>query len=212
VADPGSDSQEYDHFVAKARTSNRKPRETRTRIAQTALELFTRQGYVETTIDEIAAAAGVGRRTVFRHFATKEAILFDQLAVRREVAIQRLRDRPPSEPPLVSLHAVLRELCEQGYDRELLAQIRTVLASEPQFASEQLWGGTRAFEQKVIATLEHRLGKRQSLEIKALTHMALGWFATAAHMYLTQQRRRSLVRCFDDVVAVCVRSGTRDLS
>ena len=35
------------------------------------------------------------------------------------------------EPPLASLHAVLRELCEEGYDRQLLAQIRTVLATDP---------------------------------------------------------------------------------
>jgi AcrR family transcriptional regulator len=191
---------------------DRKASETRARVAQVALELFTRQGYVETTIDQIATAAGVGRRTVFRYFPTKEAILFDQLAVRREVAIRRLQDRPPSEAPLVSLHLVLRELCQQGYDRQLLAQIRTVLANEPQFAGEQLWGGTRAFEQKVIATLEQRLGPRRSaLEIKALTHMALGWFMTAAHMYLTEPRQRSLVRCFDEVVAVCAQSSAHDL-
>jgi AcrR family transcriptional regulator len=191
---------------------DRKARETRARVARVALELFTRQGYIETTIDEIATAAGVARRTVFRYFPTKEAILFDQLAVRREVAIRRLEDRPPSEPPLVSLHVVLRELCKQGYDRQLLAQIRAVLANEPQFAGEQLWGGTRAFEHKVIATLEQRLGPgRSALEIKALTHMSFGWFMTAAHMYLTEPKRRSLVRCFDEVVEVCVQSSGRDL-
>src|SRR5262245_59485191 len=159
--------------------------DTRTRIADAALALFVSQGYQKTTVDQIAEAAGVGRRTVFRHFPTKEAILLDQLAVRREVAIQRLRERPLYEPPLVSLHAVLRELCIEGYDRRLLAQIRAVLATEPQLAGEQLSGGTRSFEKNVLAVLQERLGDRGStLEIYAITKMACGWFLTAAHLFL----------------------------
>src|SRR5215469_10928955 len=117
----------------------------RARIAAAALELFVRQGYAETTIDQIAEAAGVGRRTIFRHFTTKAAMLFDHLAVRRDFAVHRLQQRPVSEPPLVSLYAVLRELCEQGYDRRLLGQIRAVLAIEPRFATEELSIGVRAF-------------------------------------------------------------------
>ena len=73
-------------------------REARGRIAETALQLFVSHGYTETTIDQIAAAAGVGRRTIFRHFATKEAILYDHLVVRHELAVQYLRERPPGEP------------------------------------------------------------------------------------------------------------------
>jgi AcrR family transcriptional regulator len=118
--------------IAETPSRDRKARETRARIADAALGLFLKQGYAETTIDQIAEVAGVSRRTVFHHFATKEAILFDHLVARREIAIQRLQERPPSEPPLASLHAVLRQLSELGYDRRLLAQIRAVLASEPQ--------------------------------------------------------------------------------
>ena len=106
-------------------------RETRTRIAEAALGLFVSHGFEETTIDQIADTAGVNRRTVFRHFATKEAILFDHLAVKRDYAMRRLEERPHDEPPLISLHAVLRGLCEQGYERPLLNQIRLVLAIEP---------------------------------------------------------------------------------
>jgi AcrR family transcriptional regulator len=185
--------------------------ETRARIANAALELFVHRGYAETTIDQIAEAAGVGRRTVFRHFATKEAILFDHLAVRRDFAIQRLQARPLSEPPLVSLHAVLRELCEQGYERKLLDQIRAVLALDRRFAGEELSIGFRAFEKTLIATLERRTGQRgSSLEIQALTEMAESWFLTAVRAYL-KQGRKSLVEYFDEVVAACVRSIGRDL-
>jgi AcrR family transcriptional regulator len=184
----------------------------RSRIAEAALDLFVTQGYAETTIDQIAEAAAVGRRTVFRHFSSKEAILFDHLAVRRDFALNRLQERPLSEPALVSLHAVLRELCEQGYDRQLLSQIRAVLAIEPRFATEQLSIGVRAFEDSLIATLQSRLSNRRSdVEIQALTEMAEGWFITAVRVFF-KKGKRSLVEYFDEVVAACVQSSAQDLA
>jgi AcrR family transcriptional regulator len=185
--------------------------ETRVRIAEAALDQFVNHGYAETTIDHIAEAAGVGRRTVFRHFATKEAILFDHLAVRRDFAVRHLRERPQSESPLVSLHAVLRELCEQGYERRLLNQIRQVLASEPRFAGEQLALGFRAFEENLIAILESRAENRHSsAELLALTEMAESWFLTATRLYF-KRGKQSLVQYFDETVAACVQSTARDL-
>jgi AcrR family transcriptional regulator len=178
---------------------------TRKRIAETALELFQRQGYAETTIDQIASAAQVGRRTIFRHFPTKEAILVDHLATHREVALRRLAERPATEPLLASLHAVLRELAETGYDRRLLAQIRTVLTTEPRLARDELSIGSLQFERKVAETLQQRAGEtRSALEIKAVTLMATGWFTAAAHLYLIEGRP-SLLECFDEVVVTCVR-------
>lgn len=48
---------------------------TRARILDAALELFERQGYPSTTVDQIAAAAGVTPMTFFRHFPSKDAVL-----------------------------------------------------------------------------------------------------------------------------------------
>jgi AcrR family transcriptional regulator len=179
---------------------------TRQRIAEVALELFQRQGYADTTIDQIAAAAGVGRRTIFRHFPTKEAIVVDHLATRREVTLQRLRDRPPDEPPLVSLHTVLRELAESGFDRRLLAQIRAVLTTEPRLGGDDVSLGSFQFELKLAEVLHRRAGAtRSAAEIKAVTVMAASWFTAAVHLYFVEGRP-SLVACFDEVVASCLRA------
>jgi AcrR family transcriptional regulator len=197
--------------VAETTTRDRKTKETRARIARAALDLFIEQGFAETTVDEIAGAADVGRRTVFDHFPTKEAILFDHLVVRREEAIQRLQDRPISEPAIISLHAVMRDLCEQGYDRQLLAEIRTVLKTEPRLAYAQLSIGLRVFEKNLLVTLENRLGKQgSSLEIRALVLMAQAWADTAIRVYLFEGKR-SLVEYFDEVVATCIRVTVNDL-
>ena len=184
---------------------DRKREATRARIAETALQLFVSQGYVETTIDEIAAVAGVGRRTVFRYFPTKEAILFDHLVARRELAVQQLLDRPTGEPVLASLYAVLRELAAMGYDRRLLAQIRAVLRTNPGLVGEELAVGVHGFERDIMATLESRADRAaSSAEIRALTLMALSWFDAAVRVYL-MEGKAALVECFDEVVAVCIR-------
>jgi AcrR family transcriptional regulator len=198
--------------VSQTPIRDRKREATRARIAETALQLFASSGYAETTIDQIAAAAGVGRRTIFRHFATKEAILFDHLIVRRELAVQWLQERPSGEAALTSLHAVLRELSRKGYDRRLLAQIRAVLKTNPGLIGEELTLTVRAFERDVIATLESRTGNERSLaEIRALTLMALSWFDGAVRAYLLDGRP-SLVKCFDEVVATCLQASATDLA
>jgi AcrR family transcriptional regulator len=46
--------------------------EVRRDLVAAAVALFSSRGYDETTVDDIAAAAGVGRRTFFRYFPTKE--------------------------------------------------------------------------------------------------------------------------------------------
>ncbi len=192
-------------------TRERDPAAKRARIAEAALALFHAQGYAETTIDQIASAAQVGRRTVFNHFSGKEEILFDQFVARRDVTIQRLGDRPDSEPPLISLHAVLRELCEQGFDRRLLTHLRALLSTGPQNVGDQFSVGSRAFENRLVAVLQSRhVGQCSSLEIHALTLMATSWLTTASHIYLIEGRP-SLVECFDEVVATCVRASVPNL-
>jgi AcrR family transcriptional regulator len=53
----------------------KKRRETRERISAKALALFAANGYEATTLDAIAEAAGISRRTFFYYFASKEEIL-----------------------------------------------------------------------------------------------------------------------------------------
>jgi AcrR family transcriptional regulator len=84
---------------------DRRRRETRERIADTALTLFTERGYDAVTIAEIAAAADVAKQTVVNHFPAKEDLL---LAWHRPVEadlIDMIAEVPLSTP----LPAFLRQ-------------------------------------------------------------------------------------------------------
>ncbi|MDI3405853.1 TetR family transcriptional regulator [Streptomyces cavernicola] len=85
----------------------RKKRRTRDALVRAALELFTSQGYEQTTVDEIVDAVDVSQRTFFRYFAGKEEAVFAvQEMVERQFA-ERVRARPAHEPPLQALRAAV---------------------------------------------------------------------------------------------------------
>lgn len=73
-------------------------------ILDTALRLFTEQGYDETTIAQIAREAGVSQRTLFRYFGTKE----DLLGGGQDRFGQVLMDTISGQPPEVGVWEVLR--------------------------------------------------------------------------------------------------------
>lgn len=79
--------------TARATLRQRKRVATEQAIVDAAMKLFARGGYAETTVDDIAAAAGVGRRTLFRYFPTKEDILLDPRRLDREGMLAALRER-----------------------------------------------------------------------------------------------------------------------
>ncbi|MFI7383654.1 TetR family transcriptional regulator [Streptomyces sp. NPDC049813] len=82
----------------------------RRELAAAAMELFATKGYEATTVDEIAAQAGVARRTFFRHFRSKEEAIFpdhDDTLVRAEAV---LNAAPPHEHPLDTVCRGIKEV------------------------------------------------------------------------------------------------------
>jgi len=84
-----------------ARGRGRPPGTSRRELELIALRLFTAQGFEETTIDQIAAGAGVSRRAFFRYFDSKPDVLWG--AFDTEVAtIRALLDKVPDGLPVMA--------------------------------------------------------------------------------------------------------------
>jgi AcrR family transcriptional regulator len=81
----------------------RKKRETREALARAGLELFAARGYDETTLAEIAEAAGVSTRTIFAYFPSKEDILFSTMQAMLEELARALAERPAGTDALSAL-------------------------------------------------------------------------------------------------------------
>jgi mycofactocin system transcriptional regulator len=98
----------------------RPPTTTREEIERVALDLFAARGFEATTVDEIAAAVGVGRRTLFRYFQSKNDIAWGDF----DWVMERLR----------------RALAEQGDDVPLMEALRIGVVESNSYPADQLPG------------------------------------------------------------------------
>jgi AcrR family transcriptional regulator len=93
----------------------RKKQATRQRISDVATMLFAQRGFDAVTVAEVAEAANVSKMTVFNYFPRKEELIFDRGAEAEELLRTALRDRPPGQPVVTTLHALLVGLIEAGH-------------------------------------------------------------------------------------------------
>ncbi|RMD83456.1 MAG: TetR/AcrR family transcriptional regulator [Candidatus Dadabacteria bacterium] len=89
---------------ARAARSN----ETREKLRDAANKLFIRQGFKETTVEEIAAAAGVTKATFYLHFARKEDLLLEY-ALRR---VRKAREMLPQVLGRLSFREAVSEILD----------------------------------------------------------------------------------------------------
>ncbi|BCB83736.1 acyl-CoA-like ligand-binding transcription factor [Phytohabitans suffuscus] len=87
--------------------AERKRQLVRDELAEAALKLLASQGFEDTTIDQMVAAAGVSQRTFFRYFGSKEDVVVYSLADTGAQLCAALTARPADEPPAVALRAAI---------------------------------------------------------------------------------------------------------
>lgn len=110
-------------------------RSTHEALRRAALKSFARKGFANVTVTELAAEAGVTERTFFRHFPTKEAVLFQDYESQLEWLAEALAQRPAAES---LFDAVLASVAAFPHDLEVVRQAataRTELISAERIAS-----------------------------------------------------------------------------
>jgi AcrR family transcriptional regulator len=113
----------------------RKKRATRDALARAGLELFVERGYDETTLADIAEAAGVSTRTIFAYFPGKEHILFSTMQAMRDSLAQALDERPDGTDALTALREFI--VSSEHEKTELDLKLGQVIAADPTLASHK---------------------------------------------------------------------------
>lgn len=121
-----------DHTTASPRMG-RRPSTTCAEISHIALRLFHERGFEATTIDDIAAAAGISRRTYFRYFESKNDVAWGEFDRELDTLATRLRALPESMPLMQALRTGIIEFnripdTEVGWHRERMRLLLRVPA------------------------------------------------------------------------------------
>lgn len=133
---------------------DRKKVQVRAALVDAAMRLFHERGFDAVTVDEIAAAGDVSRRTFFRYFATKEAVVFARREAQLE-AFRALLEGDPGAPFEAIRRALLVVAADYVAQRRRILQERALVQACPTLVARDL-EVDRAFE-AVIG--DHLLGK-----------------------------------------------------
>jgi mycofactocin system transcriptional regulator len=158
---------------------------SRDELEQTAFALFAAQGFEATTVDEIAAAAGIGRRTFFRYFPSKNDIPWGAF----EDELDRMRVRLKAGPPEVPLMDAIR-LALIDFNRVAPAQVplhrrrMELILRVPALLAHSTLRFT-AWREVVAEFVAERTGRRpEELAPQAIAHAVLGVSVAAYEHWL----------------------------
>lgn len=138
---------------------SRKKSKTRTDLAEAAAYLFATRGFDETTTVDVAERADVSQRTLFRHFPTKESMLYGDMDETIEDLRTALAARPDDEAPLRAVTNAIADMAdnfERHRDRRLLqARLAATYPSVSAYSRAMVQFG---WEREIIDAMSIRLG------------------------------------------------------
>jgi TetR/AcrR family transcriptional regulator, regulator of mycofactocin system len=179
-------------------------------VTDVALGLFTDRGFAEVSVDDVAQAAGIARRTVFRYYASKNAIPWGDFDAHLQHLRALLDHVDPGTPLGEALRAAL--LSFNTFDESETVRhrqrMRVILqTAELQAYSMTMYAGWR---QVIADFVAHRTGaKTTDLQPQTVAWMMLG-VALSAYEHWLDDESVSLPQALGDAFDV-VRAGLDDL-
>jgi AcrR family transcriptional regulator len=135
----------------------RKRAETYARIQAEGVRLFLEKGFEATTLDEVAAAADVSRRTLLNYFGTKEEIVLSTKAEFPQLIADAVAARPAEEPLLDMVENAFADMA-QRYRSEELRAVAALICATPSLQS-----GDQAKYERIERLLAQTLATRKGL-------------------------------------------------
>jgi mycofactocin system transcriptional regulator len=181
----------------------RRPSTTQDHIADAALDLFAARGFDEVSVDDVAAAAGIARRTLFRYYPSKNAIPWGDFDAHLDHMRELLDDVDPAVRIGDALRATLLEFnrFDEAETARHRQRMRVILQTDAlQAHSMTMYAGWRAV---IAAFVSHRLGvKAGDLVPQTVAWTMLGVALSAYEQWLADESvslAQSLARAFDTV-------------
>ncbi|OQR63399.1 TetR family transcriptional regulator [Streptomyces maremycinicus] len=100
-------------------------------IRDTAIRLFTAQGYEQTTTDQIARETGVSQRTLFRYFGSKEDLVCGEQDQLGALLIKTVEEQPSEVSPWGALRAGFAEILTANHTLEQALTVATLIFDTP---------------------------------------------------------------------------------
>jgi AcrR family transcriptional regulator len=193
----------YDDRVDGLRERTR--RAMRAEISDTAMDLFLERGFDATTMDDVATATGISRRSLFRYFATKEDIVLGNLAELGRTSQAALEARPLSEPPWAALRAAFHTLIEDPeYSLERTINVSKMLLEAPSLRARYVEKHLQWME-LLVPNITRRLGAEPGEvpdpRAQALVGSALACLDAATQAWVRHGGKADIEEIYDEVVA-----------
>jgi len=173
---------------------DKKKREARAEITRVAKRLFASRGFPAVTVDEIAAEANVSRRTFFRYFPTKEAVLFGRRAEQLEALEAALVPSSAAEAPFATVRRALLALAEHHLAEraEVLAD-HAIVAASPELLARDLEWDQRAFTRIAAALARGSRGKAGARRARLASGAIVGAIRVVIEDWVASGGRRDLL-------------------
>ena len=185
----------------------RKKQKTREAIQRAALRLFSKQGYDETTVEDIAEAAEISPSTFFNYFPTKEdVVLYDMYD---PMTIEMILKRPKDEPLNTVAREVLQamgELFER--DKDMMLERSKLFMEVPELRA-RMWDELERTQNLFAQVLAERTRRRvDDFELRVTTRIFVAALYEAALEWMRGNGREPLAALADRALDVMERGAS----
>ncbi|MDX8464924.1 TetR/AcrR family transcriptional regulator [Mesorhizobium sp. VK23B] len=176
----------------------RKKRETKKRITEKGIALFLKRGVDQTTLDEIAAAAGISRRTFFYYFTSKDEILLSVLSGIGELLTDAVRNAPAGSTPIDAVWDAVVSVCDAIPANDMIELDRLMRTSPSVQARKQAFYVEQ--EGEIYAALKERWPEpERSTALRTVAMISVGALRVAADIFTQEKGTRPMVELLDEI-------------
>jgi AcrR family transcriptional regulator len=165
----------------------RKRQQTRERLTRAAMALFLERGFEATTLDDIAAAADISRRSFFHYFASKEDVVFAWHEETTAALIAAVEARPAKESMLTAAENAISAMVRQLEPGEAIAMARLKRDNPALQARDQV--KYEKLERALAVALEKRAGKPEKLQARLVAMIATGAMRIGGELWAAEGAR-----------------------